>query len=452
MYKYVMIDGLLRRSPSMIINSNIITNFKIESVNDLYKLKPFLEDSTLKINKSQIARELDVDRRTVDKYIKGYEKPTTRNRGNCITPYYGIIKELLDPDSPQIFYYKSVLWQYLVDNHDYKGSYVNFSLYLKSYDEFDAYFKKRRPSNVNHVTVRYETGMGRQAQLDWKESIPFLLDDGETVVINIFVLLLSYSRFRVYRVSMAKTQDILFNFLDNAFGVFGGVPHEIVTDNMSTVMDVARTEHSDGRVNAGFKQFADDYGFKVMPCIAGRPRTKAKVEAPMKILDEIRAYNGKLNYDGLHKLVERINNRVNANVVKDTGIIPAMYFAKEKASLLPLPVDSIRKPYQITSKPVQVNNSSMVNHGGCQYSVPTEYVGKTLAIQVYDGYIHVYYNTKLVTVHKLSTQKLNYHMSDYVEIARRSHAFKDEHIEERAKENLALLGGVYSNEQHKPTT
>jgi hypothetical protein len=43
-------------------------------------------------------------------------------------------------------------------------------------------------------------------------------------------------------------------------------------------------------------------------------------------------------------------------------------------------------------------------------------------------------------------------MSDYVEIARRSHAFKDEHIEERAKENLALLGGVYSNEQHKPTT
>ena len=37
----------------MILKNHIITNIKIESVNDLYKLKPFLEDGTLKINKSQ---------------------------------------------------------------------------------------------------------------------------------------------------------------------------------------------------------------------------------------------------------------------------------------------------------------------------------------------------------------------------------------------------------------
>ena len=35
----------------MILKNQIITNIKIESVNDLYKLKPFLEDGTLKINK-----------------------------------------------------------------------------------------------------------------------------------------------------------------------------------------------------------------------------------------------------------------------------------------------------------------------------------------------------------------------------------------------------------------
>ena len=46
----------------MILKDQIITNIKIESINDLYKLKPFLEDGTLKINKSQIARELKVDR------------------------------------------------------------------------------------------------------------------------------------------------------------------------------------------------------------------------------------------------------------------------------------------------------------------------------------------------------------------------------------------------------
>ena len=72
----------------MILKNQIITDIKIKSVNDLYKLKPFLEDWTLKINKSQIARELDVDRRTVDKYINGYIKPKNRNSNDCITPYY----------------------------------------------------------------------------------------------------------------------------------------------------------------------------------------------------------------------------------------------------------------------------------------------------------------------------------------------------------------------------
>lgn len=436
----------------MIIESNIITDLRIESIQDLYKLKPFVEEGILKVNKSQIGRELGVDRRTVDKYINGFEKSKTRKCDNCITPYYNIIKDLLDPDNPQIFYYKSILWQYLVDNHDYSGSYVNFCLYLKTYEEFENYFKRRRPSNVNQVTVRYETGMGKQAQLDWKEKIEFLLDNGEIVTVNVFVLLLSYSRFRVYRLSISKTQDVLFNFLDGAFEVFGGVPQEIVTDNMSTVMDVARTENFGGKVNAKFQQFADDYGFKVRPCIAGRPRTKAKVEAPMKILDEIRAYNGKLDYDGLNKLVTRINNRVNTHVVKDTGIIPIMYFNKEKASLSHLPVKNIRKPYQITTKPLNVNPSSMINYGGNQYSVPTEYIGKSLTAQAYDGYIHLYYNTTLVTVHRITEQKLNYHEKDYIEIARKSHSFKEEDIETRAKENLALLGGISGHEHNISAT
>ena len=174
----------------MILKNHIITDLEIHSVEDLYKLKPFLEDSTLKINKSQIARELEVDRRTVDKYINGYQKPTTRKSRDCIAAHYDIIEELLSDRNQQVFYYRKVLWQYLVDNHNYSGAYCNFCSYLKTYPEFDSYFRKHRPSNVSQVTVRYETDMGKQAQLDWKESIPFLLSNGETIEVNIFVLLL----------------------------------------------------------------------------------------------------------------------------------------------------------------------------------------------------------------------------------------------------------------------
>ena len=158
----------------MILKNQIITNIRIESVKDLYKLKSFLEDGTLKINKSQIARELEVDRRTVDKYIKGYSKPRTRNCNECIKPFYDIIAELLSDRNQQVFYYRKVLWQYLVDNHSFTGVYCNFCHYLKKYPEFDSYFRKSKASNTNNVTIRYETPMGKQAQLDWKESIPCL--------------------------------------------------------------------------------------------------------------------------------------------------------------------------------------------------------------------------------------------------------------------------------------
>ncbi len=430
----------------MILNNQIITNIEINSVEDLYKLKPFMEEGTLKINKSQIARELDVDRRTVDKYINGYQKSETRSSTDCIAPYYDTIEELLSDRNQQVFYYRKVLWQYLVDNHGYTGVYCNFCHYLRNYTEFDSYFRKSRPSNANKVTVRYETGMGKQAQLDWKESIAFTLESGEVIDVNIFVLLLSYSRFRVYRLSLSKSQDVLLNFMDEAFQTFGGVPHEIVTDNMKTVMDEARTEYFSGKINNRFKQFADDYGFKVHPCIAGRPCTKAKVEAPMKILDEIRAYNGKLNYSQLNELITRINNRVNTQVNQGTGRIPIMYLTKEKGSLCPLPTDNIRKPYQIKTHTAKVNHSSMFNYNGCQYSVPPEYVGKNVSLQIYDDHIHVYYSTYFVTVHTLSNKKLNYHQEHYAAIARKSHAFKDENIADRAKENLETIGRMYSYE------
>lgn len=210
----------LKEELIMILKNHIITDISINQLDDMHKLKPFWEDGTLKINKSQIARELKVDRRTVDKYIKGYKKSCHRHRDNCITPYYDIIDELLSDRNQQIFYYKKTLWQYLVDNYDFKSIYCNFCHCLKKYPEFNSYFNKKKPSNTKKISIRYETDAAKQAQLDWKESISFILSSGETIDVNIFVLLLSYSRFRVYRVSLSKSQNILFSFLDDAFETF----------------------------------------------------------------------------------------------------------------------------------------------------------------------------------------------------------------------------------------
>jgi len=431
----------------MIIKNDLYTNITINNLADLKKLKPFMEGSDLKVNKSQIARELNVNVKTVGKYINGYKKLTTRNRTSKIDEFYPTIEELLLKSTTQVFYYKRVLWQYLTDNYNLNCAQSSFRRYITNHSEFNEYFRKHRTKNsANQAPMRYETEIGHQAQLDWKENMKFTLLNGEIITINIFVLLLSYSRFRIYRLSLSKTQDVLFSFINDAFETFGGVPKELLTDNMKTVMDEARTEYRKGKVNNKFQQFADDYNFKVFPCIAGRPNTKAKVEAPMKLLDEIQAYNGTLDYSKLHQLVEKLNNRINSQCHTTTGKIPILHLNKEKDFLSKLPTAKIRNLYSIILPDVTVNNQSMIHYKSNQYSVPPKYIGKKLKLQRYDDQIHIYYSTDLITVHTVKNQKLNYHHSHYVEISSLTLKKPIEDIETIAKNNLEIIGAVYRND------
>jgi len=426
----------------MILNYEIDTNIDIQNLTDLKVLKNLMETTNLKVNKSRLARELNVDRRTIGKYINGFEKSTSRERSSILDDYYDRISTLLN-DKIKVFEYKKVLWQYLTDNHGLNCAESTFRRYISN-TPFQEYFNKKKKSAVKAPSViRYETSIGQQAQLDWKETMNFVLDTGEVIVINIFVLLLSYSRFRVYRLSLTKTQDILFNFLDEAFQAFGGVPDEILTDNMKTVMDESRTEYSKGKVNNKFQQFADDYEFKVKPCIAGRPNTKAKVEAPMKILDELKAYSGDLNYEQIVKKLQEINNRENTRLHQSYDMIPLFGLQKEKDFLQSPPRDNVRNPYLIKTITVKVNASSMISFKGNQYSVPPKYMNQTLQLQVYDNQIHIYSNTNLVTIHSLSSKRLNYLEEHYTQIAKMTLPFDDDKIQNFAKENLKKIGERY---------
>ncbi|MDC4239896.1 IS21 family transposase [Clostridium tertium] len=430
----------------MIIKINVNSEIKVNSLVDLHKLKVIMEVNNLKVNKSQISRELGVDARTVGKYLNGYVKPTTRNRKSPIDDFKPIIQSLLSEESIQVFYYKRVLWQYLKDNHGLDCAQSSFRRYISNNVEFNDYFKCRKKGYIsNKSTMRFETDKGQQAQLDWKENIDFVLNTGEVININIFVLILSYSRFRIYRLSLEKTQDILFSFLNESFEAFGGVPKELLTDNMKTVMDQPRTAYQSGKVNNRFQQFADDYGFKVRPCIAGRPNTKAKVEAPMKLLDEIRAYNGTLNFDELHELISKLNNRINGTCHTSTGKIPVLHLEKEKDFLLDLPTEQIRNRYSIITTSVKVNRQSMISYKSNQYSVPPEYINKKLKLQVYDNQLHLYYNTNLVTIHEIKNQKLNYHDNHYLQISYLTFKNSKYEMNEIAKNNLKMIGEIYGN-------
>ena len=96
----------------MLININTPVSLSIEDLTDLPKLKAFMEHNNIKLNKSELARQLGINRRTVDKYLDGYEKPAHRNKPSKIDIYHDEIQSLLN-SSTQVFHFRSVLYRYM---------------------------------------------------------------------------------------------------------------------------------------------------------------------------------------------------------------------------------------------------------------------------------------------------------------------------------------------------
>ena len=398
----------------MIYERAINTKIDIKTVKDLPKLKTLIEVNNLdKPNFSAIARELGVDRRTVKKYYDGNINKKRKPKKSKIDDYYDIISNLLSAETDQIFYYKTHLYRYLVREKGLHCSRSDFNYYILKHKEFAEYFKSKDRKN----SVKSETPFGKQAQFDWKEKLDFTFSNGEKFMFNVGSLVLSASRFKYWAICPSTSQAYLFDFLVNAFEAFGGVPSEIVIDNASTMMDKARTESYDGKINPKFQQLADDFGFNIVPCVRARPNTKAKVENPMRIIDEIMTYNGFLaNEEELYEKMSVITNEANSRICQATGLPPILVFKKEKEHLLPLPNDKICSSYKNTTISTKVNSNALFKYKGNLYSVPKDFIDKNIVVKVIDNNLYVYYAHKLITLHTISDKKLNYHENHHLEM------------------------------------
>lgn len=427
----------------MLIDININTKIDINSLRDLTKLRTIVEVNNLdKPNFSQLSRDLGVDRRTVKKYYEGdFDKPR-KQKISKLDSYYDIIKSLLSSDNTQIFYYKSHLYRYLVREHNLECSRSNLNYFILKNKEFAKYFKPKKKVN----SIKSETPFGKQAQFDWKEKLKFRFKDGSKITFNVGSLVLSASRFKVWRIYPSTDQNCLFDFLSYAFDAIGGVPEELLIDNASTMMDIARTERSEGKINNKFKQFADDYGFKVTPCIRARPNTKAKVENPMRIIDEIMNYNGILkDISDLGDKMNLITNEANSRVCQATNLPPVLIFDKEKEHLKALPHVKICSFYKNKSIRLVVNTNALFKYKHNMYSVPAYLIGKKITIQIIQDNLHVYYNKKLITVHRISNKKVNYqkvHHQDMIKATFKKHEnvrdYASKHLEELERFNEQL--------------
>ncbi len=83
-------------------------------------------------------------------------------------------------------------------------------------------------------------------------------------------------------ICVSATGGEVFEGLEGAFAFFGGVPRELLFDQMKAV--IIRGERDDGgrlTENTEFLRFANHHGFRIRACRPYRARTKGKVERPV---------------------------------------------------------------------------------------------------------------------------------------------------------------------------
>jgi transposase len=182
--------------------------------------------------------------------------------------------------------------------------------YSGGYTQLKDYVRQVRPHAPAEPVVRFETPPGYQGQVDFGT---FQLPWGRRYAL---LVVLGYSRLLWMRFYARQTMTTLIRGLESAFEFLGGVPQELLFDQMrSVVLSDERLGGCGLIMNAEFVRFAAHWGFRARACRPYRAKTKGKVERPIRYVRQSFFYgrtflnDEDLNAQGEHWLQRVCNVR-----------------------------------------------------------------------------------------------------------------------------------------------
>ncbi len=232
-------------------------------------------------------------------------------------------------------------------------------------------------------------------------------------------LIFGFSRDLHYFASLDITQATIFQALEDSFLYFGGVPKQVLFDNPKALVIKPRP---DLVWNPKFLEFAGYYRFEPIACLPGRARTKGKVENPFDYLFDHLIKGGVFKDfpDFVFQLAQLEATR-RIRIHGTTQERPIDRLEQEKNLLTPLPASRFVSTHELFRK---VSWDALISYDGSRYSVPWQYVGKSVWVRPSRGLAIEIYSQKgeLIAQHNLSEKKgtINIQKEHYEGLRKRS--------------------------------
>jgi len=331
----------------------------------------------------QIARDANVSRNTVRKYLRAKGLPERKDRprrGSKLDPF----KPALDQMMAVGVYNAEVLWE-RIKEQGYSGGKTLVKDYVKPH----------RPLRQAPAVQRYETKPGDQAQVDWGIA-DYIDEQGVVHKAPVFVMTLGYSR--ATYIEFTRRCDIrsFMRCLIHAMEYFGGVPKVMLTDRMKTVI-LGVGDDRKPRWHPVFADFAATIGMVPKVCRVRRPQTKGKVERTVRFVKE-NFLPGRTFVDlgDLNTQARQWCDAKNRRIHGTTGERPCDRIPQEE--LRPLPSEEMLAPFRFESR--KVSQDGFVSFDGVRYGVPWVYSNREAMVRLLRGQVEIWIDGVFIARHE----------------------------------------------------
>jgi transposase len=288
-------------------------------------LRHYLEQG---LSKAEIARTLGVSRQTLYDWIN--DGQLDRELDNGPVRYTA-----RPPVARKIDRYREMIQARLTEYPRLSATRlfeeVRAAGYSGGYTQVKEFVREVRPGPPVDPVVRFETPPGLQAQVDFAE---FRLPWGKRFAL---LVVLGYSRLMWLQFYPRQTLRVLIRGLEEAFAAFGGVPAELLFDQMKAVI-IEDHREAGGKLleNIEFVRFAAHWNFRIRACRPYRARTKGKVERPIRFVRESFFYgreflnDADLNQQALSWMTRKANLRLHRTTLE----VPQVRFDRDERPVL----------------------------------------------------------------------------------------------------------------------